>query len=554
MKSLNEIFASTFKGTVTKKILLYSVVVILIILPITIASIIIVNTASAENDAVAVSVTLKDSLGNIIASDNSSSAELDDESLAFIANKLNERKTKLSSPPEISKDTVPVILEIDSESEITKLTCYFAIDGKDSYCYDEVNNAYLINELDSTNFLISEYAESLYPSSKMPELITVDKEKILPVSSSWNYKNVKNQFVPTSENKLGEDDSLYEITAQINIAFSTEPDVCQANAYNEDGEHIFDGTLDDLQNIIVNTEESVRVTVDASWKKSDEASYFGTASYDFKVKIQNRSEFSISQDRLEKDGFIVLKATNINDVSKIKFESEHISSKPNFVLAGDNTATAILTYPSSIDEKLNEISFSLSYRASMESFTVNLSGVQTIHTYRANFPRSLSSKMLSAKASTEFMELLNSVGKSNRGEIFSDGSFISPTTLGFSTGISYKSNIIYQKETSPALTTLGSEFISSSYGVSVPALCSGMVVKVGECDYLGKFVVVEHGMGLKSWYCSLSDVDVAEGSMVVSGQSVGKTSHSQISGFEGFWLYVSFEDKLLNPNLITLTK
>ena len=59
-------------------------------------------------------------------------------------------------------------------------------------------------------------------------------------------------------------------------------------------------------------------------------------------------------------------------------------------------------------------------------------------------------------------------------------------------------------------------------GAEIPAMNSGKVVYVGSCDILGKFVVVDHGWGMKSWYAHMSETSVAVGDVVNKGQTLGK--------------------------------
>ena len=55
---------------------------------------------------------------------------------------------------------------------------------------------------------------------------------------------------------------------------------------------------------------------------------------------------------------------------------------------------------------------------------------------------------------------------------------------------------------------------------------SGKVIAIGENDLLGKFIVVDHGMGLQSWYLHLGEVKVGVGDAVVNKTVIAKSGNS----------------------------
>ena len=47
---------------------------------------------------------------------------------------------------------------------------------------------------------------------------------------------------------------------------------------------------------------------------------------------------------------------------------------------------------------------------------------------------------------------------------------------------------------------------------------------------LGKYVILDHGCGLATWYCGLSEIRVAEGDIIAEGDVIG------LAGKSGFGL------------------
>ena len=552
MNKFNDLVSALFRRVAAKKIFLYTLTVFLIVLPVSIALVIVSAPSNAKTSESTITVTLKELDGNEIAREITSSRELGGDSLASIINNLNEGKSRAEELPAFDASTKPLVAIIESENERTELVCYFSLNGNDSYCTDESGEVYMISRLDATDFLTSKYSEILYSSATLPILKTIDGEAVLPRSLDWNYKNVSETFVKASDSALGGTDDEYSITGQIDIEFSIKPSSCQASVYGIGGDEIFNGTIDGIKNLIVSASDSVRVIIDAYWEKNDLSSYYGSAHYDFNVIIANKSEFSVSSTVLAKDGFVLLKATNIEDLSKIQFQSDQSAQAPEFIFVGTNLAEAILTYPTDISSTATTFDFSVSYRASMERFTLDLSKASTAPEYYSDIPCPSFAASLAKNFASEMRYQLNIInGKSATSRYNAyNPSFLSLSECGFSKNIDYGSHVFYSDTNVRTFVSSGCEFSADSYGISVPAVNAGIVVAVGEDDHLGKFVVIDHGMGLNVWYCNLSDIDVKERAPVTKEQSIGKTARSEVSQKEGFWIYVTFKDKILDPNEI----
>lgn len=71
---------------------------------------------------------------------------------------------------------------------------------------------------------------------------------------------------------------------------------------------------------------------------------------------------------------------------------------------------------------------------------------------------------------------------------------------------------------------------SSDEKFEVVASFDGKVVKTGEDNILGKYVMVEHSSGYKTTYYSLSEVAVKEGNEIVKGDPIGLSGTNKIEG------------------------
>ena len=96
---------------------------------------------------------------------------------------------------------------------------------------------------------------------------------------------------------------------------------------------------------------------------------------------------------------------------------------------------------------------------------------------------------------------------------------------------------------------IGIEF-SASEGVDIPVINDGIICASGEDFVLGKYIVVDHGYGLKSWYCNISETSLSVGDEVKKGDTIAKTGRSAFYSQTGFYLITTVLDVPVSPYAI----
>lgn len=92
--------------------------------------------------------------------------------------------------------------------------------------------------------------------------------------------------------------------------------------------------------------------------------------------------------------------------------------------------------------------------------------------------------------------------------------------------------------------------IAAPEGQAVVAPADGVVVQTGDYFFNGRTVMIDHGQGLVSMLCHLSDISVAAGTRVAAGDRIGRVGHTgRATGPHLHWT-VSLNDARIDPLLV----
>ncbi len=517
--------------------LIYVLVTLAILLPTIFAVITVmyIDSGGSVELTRASEVVLYDDSGNELYREHESMNLSGDGSLIGIFNTMYGGIQQVDKIPDEIAAVKPLTVHITDNSGTHKLKCHFPLDNM-AYCTDETDTHYKIRPADSKRFLVSEFAQSLYPSSAVPVMSTSDGETVLPQSSSWHYKNIDNDYILSSNAKYSEDVITYSMTGGISLSFSETPDYTDADVY-EGGELVFSGSIYDLEDVTLDMGENISIHLTARWRRSEQCEHYGTLKYEFNVDIHSRAQFSLNKTSFGSGEFVTLTATNIYDLSRLKFTAADNSFTPKMLLSD---TTAYMLIPHSVCKESTSFDFTVSYGISSAEFSIASGDADD----------ALTDKNIAASAQALNMDpsVLPADGAPH---IFHTAATVLPDNKLYSKTNSYGTSIVHGNE---ELTSFFTEYTCSQHGMSVKALIGGKIIYSGENQHFGKYAVCDLGAGLRIWYCNLSVIDVSEGDYLAAGDIVGKSGTLLDEENEGFTLILTCQDQILNAEYLLSEK
>lgn len=477
------------------------------------------NIDNYINEYYATSVEVTDPLGNSF-SDNGSGNLL---AILLKMTKNAERSVYLGIDVDASKFYKAVFSGPAGEVEYK---FYFTSSPDNCYFESGSGRYYKSNKDGCTEFFNSEYSEGAYALAKYPEL-SINSKTVIPTEVNWQYKRFDGVYkTPDKSPEIGGEFDVGSIAANIKFVFSTEPTSVTVTVTDASGNQLYSGAQSGLANISLNGEIDAKITVNAKWEKTAEAICSGSATYVIKAKLGPSAVFSVDRTTAKLGEFIVLSCPN----TSIDLEGIVVATEPQIdyqsVFFSDGTQIkALLPIPLMTTVKDDIFTVSITAYENTQTFYINIEERKDV----SNFTASMITK-----------EILDTVGVTADPykRIYADikSELTKNTTFsriykheGFDLG--YDQTLRARFGDNVRYSPLGKDkvFVSHDYSWvgtyrnDIKAVSDGRVVYSGEHEYTGGLVIVDHGMGLLSWYWNLNttSVKVAVGEEIKQGTVIG---------------------------------
>ena len=505
-----------------------------------------------------ISVSLFDLNGNLIETDTTREDIIERSPLANIFYNLYLTKTEANKPLEFSEKP-NFSFTIDNNSSISSFNCYFNENAKSSYIEDQSGDFYSLNTDAYSLLLKSAYAEAIYTESAPPSLYTPLNDIVIPSQANWTYTLSDDSEKSSNNYETTEELLTYRIAGAITFAFSRTPNICNVTVDTTNDITVFSGTIEELTTLTAEENSELIVTINAEWKASGDFTSYGTQQYKFKIICSEPSVFDMSKTEATGGEIILLSVSDVDNTDSIIYSpllelSEEIqaststtakalkelySYKPIFIKKGNN-AYALLPIP--FGSPTTDFHFSLSCGISKSELTVHIKESSSNElTITSTDPSK--DIALSRAQKAEFSRITFHLKHSQSETLLLSDDFLSPTDYGFTLSNKYGSHI------NNSFTLLANTYNAlSEDGISVKSASIGIVSSVGHSELLGNYVIVDHGMGISTWYCGLSDVSVQEKDILKKGDVVGRAGSSSLLCKNGVNVIFSVGEILVNPD------
>lgn len=502
------------------------------------------NTQNAPVDEkTAVSISIDDLNGKNFSYTKGADGDTADTLIRFFMG-AQKNATALASLPETlqSEDFYKVTVSSNVRDEVYQY--YFSADPTTNYFRDPNGQVYKMSESDAEVFIKTEYAESLYEMSAMPTLTLSGSINVTPDKAIWQYKNYTGEYVDSDTTDLViSANERYELEGGLDLSFDTEPDYCRVYVKNSDGELIFDDMYGNMGDFRFDGLGQVEVEIVAKWYEDSTRTFCGELDYAFLSYVTAPAEFFLSSGTVDAGRFVAVTATNVSSPENISYSTTMASTyKPTFCKNGDY---AVAFIPIDVDTATGLYTITLSYGASTKDLTISIEN-DGINSSYYSIPTSTVSATRTEKTLAEFENAVSDIATKISTTKYFDGAFIEPVNGWYQLLRGFGRDIYVNDATSPTYRNNGIDY-NAEAGAEIVASNAGEVVYAGYLDYTGNVVVIEHGYGLKTWYCNLGSVSVSVGDKLERGAAVGTAGSTGFTGITGVHFAMSVGSNFVSP-------
>jgi len=417
------------------------------------------------------------------------------------------------------------------------------------------DNEYLyMNETDAQRIIISELGDSLYKNNRIPIARLYegdDSLEIYPSGGKWNLRKPDDKFyestVPNILAASANKGKAYQ-NKLFDIRFSVQPDIIYVEV-KDDKEVIF--TKDKFSNFVekfsCDSVKDLQYVLTAEWWEGDVNDYCGEATYVIDVKYYVPPKFEISHSEIEQGEVAVITAYNMSGDENLSIVSDAdmgYGYDLKFVQFGANRGALI---PTNYDFS-GQITLTLTSDAETVIYylKVNERAVESRNMGAQTSPVDNVTPHLSAAAQSDRQSKYNEIFAvtSGNNEKYWTDKFVRPREGNLALEYGWKLTV-----NSGSAHISNGISITTAKGDSVKAANAGKVIFAGVVPYDGNLVVIDHGMGIKTWYGHLDTIEVKVGDGLLKNQHIGTsgTTGMYTSLLANLYFAVSVNNIFVNP-------
>ncbi len=445
----------------------------------------------------------------------------DSEKMINLFVNLKKNASEVTALPDAMKNEDFFLITLTSYEVESEYKYYFTTSTADAYLVDSSSKVYKLGQTEVAEFLSTKYSASLYKATATPTLNIAGLE-IMPAALAWNYASYNGEFIGVDvTDMITSEIKTCTLDGGLELSFSEKPDYVKITVKNGE-EVIFSDSIEKLSELSLAGGDNFKIDVAAEWYQSTEKDFYGSASYSFIGDIIDPAVFYIGQTEIRNGEFVVVGGKNVDDPSKVTFASEPaIDYVPTFYKEGDYVYALVpiaMEYENGSDQVYT---FTLTYGATTQTMSLNVKSYsygRSNSSVSAQIENATYSEAARKEAEDALLPIAQSQGLSTHkfegkflDKPFSKDATISP---GFGRTITVTATGTQYRHT-------GCDY-KVAEGADTYAINAGEVVYSGYLTTTGYIVVIDHGWGLRTWYCHLSECTAKVGDIVAKGDVIGK--------------------------------
>ncbi len=527
-----------------KKKLIFILVALLCLIPTVVAISSYNKTKNAPVDKDnAIAVSIDDINGKNFTLEKEEEGDEADEMIEYFLD-LKKNSQKISALPDSLMGEKFFKVTVSTPVREESYSVYFSPDPSTNYFVAPNGATYKMSEEDATWFITSKYAESIYDNSTVPALTLSGIIDVSPDSATWKYKNYTGTYVEADTGELvSAINETHSIEGGLDLEFDIAPDFSSVRVTDSDGTSLYEGTMENLSIFTITESKTVTVELQAKWYEDPSRSFCGELNYSFISNVLAPAEFYLGLTTVESGKFTAITALNVTDPAAIEFSTSMANTAaPKFYSIGNNIAVALLPVHADIPSGHYTLSFKYGGITQDTILTVEHAGEKTSY---YTVPADVVTKYRSTAAVDEWVRVSGEIMAKSEGTKYFSGYFLEGVT-GASIQRGFGRDIYLNGSQTVSYRNNGVDYACTN-DLDVVACNAGVVCYAGSLDYTGNIVVIDHGLGLKTWYYNMGSVSVNVGETVARGDKIGTTGRTGFTGSNGVHIAMSVADQFVSP-------
>ena len=519
-----------------KKRILTLILVIVMLLPAGFAVAKYIMSKGGPIDSnVVTDLKITDPAGKVFSFSKTEPSGIRGNMIAFFAD-LNESATEIAEVPSQITEENQFTAEYTSFDKTSEYKYYFLSYDEDAYYSDADGKAYRLDPEYAKEFMRSPYCGAIFASSAAPKLLFPSGESVTPLKLDWKYLVSATVYSDDNHFETEKQDRYYDLVTGMDFGFDIEPGSAKVEITEATKEaEVYSGDFLRFDFSLLEEGNTYNFKLSAEWFETNERGSSGSADYEFAVKIIRQPSFAITSTNItNKGGVVELSAAQVADGRTVTVKTDpDFGISPVFVKDGD-LMRAFFPLSPYIEEVPDTFTLTVGVAGYTVDYTMHVENVNIEGEENFSLPDETEKGAGSKDSYDKAYDYLNT-------NVY----FTAPTARKFDTGIplvqpvsldngGYLNSVYgaWRNDTASfSRMHRGLDYVAPE-GSDVYACLRGEVALIGETDYTGKVIVIDHGMGLRSTYCHLDSVNegLSVGDTIEAGGVIGKVGNTGAAG------------------------